>query len=50
MAEPASLKDVIAFFKLDGERALDVGKEFKEMDDESKEQIKRGIGDGSLTY
>lgn len=46
----AKLKSVIEFFKLDGDKTMALGKEFAELDDESKDQIKTGLGNGSLTY
>ena len=46
----ATLKDVRDYFKRDGEALTDFGKEWKELSDKDKDDLKRGLGDGSLTY
>lgn len=47
MAEQASIKEIMAFFEM---TPREMTKEWKVLSDESKEQLKNGIGDGSLTY
>ena len=55
MAE-ASIKQIADFFLTDGKGGKRVGSltefsaEWKTLDDASKDQIKKGIGDGTLTY
>lgn len=46
----ASLKDVAAFLRKDGESLTDFSKEWKSLSETDKEQIKEGIGNGTLTY
>lgn len=43
----ATLKDVMAFFDMTAE---EVRREWKLLTDADKADIKRGIGDGTLTY
>lgn len=43
----ATLKEIMAFF---GMAPSEMTKEWKSLTDKDKEQIKNGIGDGSLTY
>jgi hypothetical protein len=52
----ASIKQIADFFLTDGKGGKRVGSltefsaEWKTLDDASKDQIKKGIGDGTLTY
>ena len=46
----ATLKQVAEFFRLPGESLTDFAKQWKELPEADKDQIKGGIGDGSLTY
>ena len=53
MTEPtkvASIKQVADFFRMDGESLTEFSAQWKRMSDADKEQIKAGVGDGSLTY
>lgn len=43
----ASIKEVMAFF---GMTAQEFTKEWRKMSQQDKEELRRGIGDGSLTY
>lgn len=43
----AKLTEVIAFFEMSTSQFRN---EWKELDDDSKAQIREGIGNGSLTY
>lgn len=47
MAE-ATLIQVKSYFEI--ESAAEFSKEWKQLTDKDKEQLKQGIGDGSLTY
>lgn len=49
MAE-ATLKQVAEFFRKDGETLSKFADEWKSLTEDDREQIKKGIGDGSLTY
>ena len=46
----ASLSDVAKFFRRGNEPLSEFAKEWKALDDKSKEQIKKGIGDGTYNY
>ena len=48
--QPATLKDVRDYFKQEGENLTDFGKEWKELSDKDKDDLKKGIGDGTFTY
>lgn len=48
MAEKvATLKEVMEYF---GMASAEFTKEWKQMDAKSRDELKRGIGDGTLTY
>jgi hypothetical protein len=47
---PATLKAVTEFFRREGETLKGFTEEWKQLTDEDKEQIKEGIGNGTLTY
>lgn len=47
MSEPVSIKDIRDFF---GMTAKDMIKEWKLLSEGSKDQIRQGLADGSLTY
>lgn len=49
MAE-ATLKQIADFLRKDGETLTQFAAEWKTLTDADKDQIKAGIGDGSLTY
>lgn len=49
MAE-ATLKEIATFFRKEGETLSQFAAEWKALPDADKEQIKKGIGDGSFTY
>ncbi len=47
----ATIKDVKDFFGMKpGQSLKEFAEEWKAMDDASKEQIRQGLGDGTLTY
>lgn len=46
----ATIKQVADFFRLEGEKLADFSAQWKALPDTDKEQIKRGLGDGSLDY
>ena len=46
----ATLKQIAEFFRKDGETLTQFAAEWKALTDADKEQIKDGIGDGSLNY
>lgn len=48
MSKPATLKAVKDFFEI--KSASVFTKEWKALDEASQEQIKQGIGDGTLNY
>lgn len=43
----AGLKEVMAFFEMD---AKSFTREWKKLNEKDREELRRGIGDGSLTY
>lgn len=46
----ATLKQVADYLRLPGQALKAFTEEWKALDDESKEQIKSGLGNGSMTY
>lgn len=46
----ANLKQVRDYFKQEGENLTDFGKEWRDLSDKDKTDLKVGIGNGSLTY
>ncbi len=49
-ASPATLKAVTEFFRQPGESLKGFTEEWKALSDTDKEQLKQGIGDGTLNY
>lgn len=47
---PATLKAVTEFFRQPGESLKGFTEEWKALSDLDKEQIKNGLGDGTLNY
>lgn len=47
---PATLKTVTEYFRRSGETLKGFTEEWKALSDTDKEQLKQGIGDGTLTY
>lgn len=45
-----SIKAVADFFRKDGETLSDFSKQWKELSDKDKADLRNGIADGSLTY
>lgn len=46
----ATLKEVAAFMRKEGETLTAFSKEWQSLSDEDKAQIRQGIGDGTLNY
>lgn len=46
----ATLKETAAFLRKENETLTQFSAEWKRLTDEDKEQIKEGIGNGTLTY
>jgi len=46
----ASIKDVADAVKVEGETLSDFSKEWRELSPEDKDDLKNGVGDGSMTY
>ncbi len=46
----ASIKDVADAVKIPGETLKDFSATWKELPEEDKEQLRQGVGDGSMTY
>lgn len=46
----ATLKQVADYFRLPGQTLKAFTEEWKALDDESKEQIKSGLGNGTFNY
>jgi len=46
----ATLKRVTEYFRRDGETLKGFTEEWKQLTEEDKQQIKQGLGDGTLTY
>jgi hypothetical protein len=45
-----SIKAVADFFRLPGETLADFSKQWKQLTETDKAQLRQGIADGSLTY
>lgn len=48
--KPASLKAVTEFFRKPGETLKGFTAEWQSLSDKDKEDLKKGLGDGTLTY
>lgn len=46
----ASIKDVSDAVKVTGESLSAFSKQWRELSDKDKEDLKKGVGDGSMTY
>ena len=46
----ATLKDVMAFLRKDNETITEFSKEWKSLSEQDKQDLKQGIGNGTLTY
>jgi hypothetical protein len=46
----ATLKDVMNYFKKDGETTKDFTEQWKQLSDKDKDDLKKGLGDGTLNY
>ena len=50
MAEPATLKRVSEVLRIEGETLSQFSREWQALGDVDKQQLRQGIGDGSMTY
>lgn len=46
----AKLSEIATYFRKPGESLSEFSKEWMQLTDEDKEQIKKGFDDGSMTY
>lgn len=46
----ASLKDVANYFRKEGETLTQFADDWKNLPDADREEIRKGIGDGTFTY
>lgn len=46
----ASIKDVAEAVKVEGETLSAFSKQWRELSEQDKEDLKKGVGDGSMTY
>lgn len=46
----ATIKQIADYFRMEGQTLTDFSKEWKALPEEDKNQLREGLGNGSLTY